>query len=143
MVEFRPFRAEHLRYLRPQAVQRQDHAVLASSDYGDIAQKHFSLSAWDGHRCVAAAGMVPVFAHRAVVWAILSEEAAPHLLSIVRKMRGALDLSPFKRVEMTVRVGFEPGHRLARLMGMKLETPEPLRSYGAFDEDEMLYARIR
>lgn len=143
MLEFMPFKAEHLRYLTPQAEQRRSHAVILASNFGAEMEANFSLSAWEGHKCIAAAGCVPIFNHRAVAWAMLSTDAAPHMLAIVRRVRKAIDMLPYRRIEISVQVDFEAGHRFAKLIGMELETPTPMRAHGANGNDEMQYAVVK
>lgn len=143
MLEYQPFRAGHLRYLTPQPDRRQEHAILLASEYADIVDSNFGLSAWVGSKCVAAAGIVPMFSHRAIAWAVLSNDAALYMLPIVRKVRSALDNLPYRRIEMTVGADFEKGKRFAEMIGMRLETPEPLRAFGARGEDEYMYARVK
>lgn len=143
ILTFLPYRAGHLRVLRPQEMQRADHAVLASPGNAEALEEGFGLSAWDGLRCVGVSGVLPIMPHRAIAWAVLSDEAAPSMMQIIRKVSGALDLLPYRRIEMTVREDFKAGHRFARAIGMTLETPKPMRGYGANGDDEMMYSRIR
>lgn len=143
MLEYRPFKSGHLKYLAPQVEQRHEHAVLLNSEYADIVDNNFGLSAWVGDKCVGASGVVPMFSHRAVAWAILSKDAAPYMVPIVRKVRRTLATLPYRRIEMTVNAEFENGRRFAELIGMTLETPEPLRAYGATGSDEYMYARVK
>lgn len=143
MIEFTPFHASHLRYLTPQPTQRHDHAILLSSDYAQEMENHFALSAWDGVKCVGAAGCIPIYSHRAVAWAVLASEASMHMLAITRKVRSAIKMLPYRRIEIAVQVDFDAGHRFAKLIGMKLETPEPLKAHGATGKDEMLYAVVK
>lgn len=143
MVEFQPFRSEHLRYLVPQVIQRHDHAILLNSSYASIIDQNFGLSAWDGSQCIGAAGVIPIFATRGVAWAILSEDASAHMLAIVRKARRVMSLLSYRRIEIAVRADFEEGNRFARLIGMDLETPEPMRAHGAHGEDEYMYAMVK
>lgn len=140
---FLPYRAGHLRVMRPQEIQRKDHAVLAAPGNAEALATGFGLSAWDGLRCVAVAGVLPISPHKAIAWAVLSEQAAPSMMQVVRKVSGALALLPYRRIEMTVREDFKAGHRFARAVGMTLETPEPMRGYGANGEDEMMYSRVK
>lgn len=142
-VTFEPFKIEHLRFLSPQASQRLDHAALMEPAYRDALTSGMALSAWRGSVCVAAAGCVPVTSKRAIAWALLSGDAGSCMLSIVRKSRSAIDLLPYQRIELTVRDGFEQGHSFARLLGMGLETPKPLRAYGPRGEDEYMYAKVK
>lgn len=143
MLEYQPFRSGHLRFLAPQRLQKYDHAIMLNSEYANIVDNNFGLSAWDGSRCVAAAGVVPIFTGRAVAWAILSNDAAPYMLQIVRKVRRTMANLPYRRIEIAVRADFEDGKRFASLIGMKLETPEPMRAHGANGEDEYMYAVVK
>lgn len=143
MLEFRPFRAQHLMYLTPQAAQKEARAAMLTTEYADLIENNFGLSAWNGVRCVGAAGCVPIFKHRAVAWALLAEDAGPHMLAIARKVRRVMAVLDYKRIEIAVHHDFEAGNRFARLIGMKLETPEPLKAHGANGEDEYMYAMVK
>lgn len=143
MIEYRPFKAEHLRYLTPQAEQRLDHAIALTTEYASEMERNFALSAWNGSVCVGAAGCVPIYAHRAVAWALLSKDAGPHMLAIAKKVRFVMAALPYRRIEIAVHDSFEQGHRFAKLIGMQLETPVPLKAHGANGEDEMLYAMVK
>lgn len=143
MFEYRECRPGHLALIQAQDSQRLHQVVLISGEYADIACNGKAYSMWLNSRCLAAAGIVPLFSHRAVAWALLSPAVGPYMLTVVRKMRSFLAHDPTPRIEMTVRHDFAQGHRFALALGMQLETPEPLRKYGASGEDEMLYARIR
>lgn len=140
MLEFRPFTSGHLRYLAPQPLQRYDHAILLNTEYAGIVDRNFGLSAWAGSVCVGAAGVVEIFAHRAVGWAILSNDAAPYMLPITRKCRQVIKGLQYRRIEIAVRADFQDGQKFAQLLGMTLETPEPMRGHGATGEDEYMYA---
>jgi len=142
-LRYEPFNAGHLKYLTPQREQKYDHAVLLNSEYAAIVNDNFGLSAWVGNRCIGAAGCVPIFASRAVGWAILSNDAAPYMIPIVRKFRAIIDGLPHRRIEISVRADFFDGQRFAKLIGMKLETPEPMRCHGANGEDEYMYAVVK
>ena len=143
MLTFRPYKAGHLLTLVPQESQREDYAIMVREGYAEAMERGMAMSAWDGHVCVAAAGLLPLTPHRAAAWAVLSSSAAPCMLGIIRKLRYVLDRVPYARVDMTVKDGFTGGHRLARALGMKLETPEPMRAYGANGEDEYMYSRVK
>lgn len=143
MIEFTPFRAGHLEYLKPQSAQRNEHAYLVSSGGASLLEHPMALTAWHRSVCIGVAGCIPVRPHRAVAWAILSDDAGPYMLTIARKIRRVVAVGPYRRVEMTVAGEHEAGHRFARLLGAKRETPEPMRFYGADGGDEVMYALIR
>lgn len=142
-VEFRRCLPGHLIYIHAQDVQKFELSIMVTPEYAEVATSHIALSAWDGNTCVGAAGLVPLYPHRALAWALLSASAGPHIGAIARKMRRVIADSPFPRIEMTVSVDFENGHRLAKAVGLELETPIPLRKHGAAGNDEMIYARVR
>lgn len=142
-VKFAPLRPGHLRYIEPQDYQRREWAALQTPEFAGVLDKGHGLSAWVGNQCIGAAGVLPLYTQRAIAWAMLSKHAGPHMLAVVRKMRLALDNYPADRIEMTVAADFPAGIRLAHALGMKLETPEPMRKYGPFGEDTYQFARIR
>lgn len=142
-VEFRKCLPGHLGSIRVQDIQKTEQVILLADEYAEIACKHPSFSMWVGNECLGAAGIVPLFPHRAMAWALLSRNIGGYLLHATRKTRQFLELSSIERIEMTVRADYAAGHRWARLLGMELETPEPLKKHGAHGEDEMLYARIK
>lgn len=144
MLEFKPFTVGHLKYLTPQECQRLAHAIILNTNYAEILETNFGLSAWDGPgNCVGAAGCVPVYAHRAIGWALLSDAAGPYMLRIVRKFRSVIRNLPHQRIEMHVAATNEAGHRFAKAIGMTLETPKPMRMSGANGEDEYLYSVVK
>lgn len=142
-VTFRKCSPDHIAYIQVQDAQRAEQAVMVNSDYAEIATSHIAFSAWADNRCLGAAGIVPMFPHRAVAWALISRNVGLYMLPITRKARRVIELDPTPRIEMTVDVSFRAGHKWAELVGMKLETPEPLRKFGATGADEMMYARVR
>jgi len=142
-VHFLTFKADHLRYMTPLKECAHDHAVLVASGQASQLEAPFSYSGWHELKCIAAAGLIHIRSHRAVAWAILTPDCDKFALSIVRRMRRGIELSPYRRVEMSVNCSFEKGMKLATAVGMKLETPEPLRGYGANGEDEYLYSFVK
>lgn len=142
-MEFRPFKAGHLAFIAPQPEQRAEHAALLGSRAVAELERGISLSGWVGCKCVGAAGLIHVTEYRAVAWAILSSDIGTGMLPVVRKVRRVISSAPYRRVEMTVASGFEDGMRFAKMIGARLETPEPMQFYGAGGRDEYMYAVIR
>lgn len=143
MLTFRSVQADHLRYLIPQEAQKTEHAIILTSDYADIIDRNPGMSAWRGSVCIAAAGVLPIFNHKAGAWALFSKEAGPFMLPIIRQIRRSIGVLPYRRIEITVRADFDQGRDLARLIGMRLETPKPMIASGAQGEDEYLYALVK
>lgn len=94
-------------------------------------------------RPVACAGLVEVWEGRAYAWALLAEDAGPHMLAVTREIRSRIALAPFRRIEMAVAAGFTAGCRWAGMLGFICETPQPMRAYLPDGRDAWLYARVR
>lgn len=142
MLEFRPCYGEHLKYLDVQNEQKQDYHIMLMPEQIEAVTAGFSLSAWEGSRCVGAAGLLNIYPHRALAWALLSRHAGPHMMRIARKVRSVLEFDPTSRIEMTVNASFENGRRFALAIGMQQETGI-LRKHGIRGEDEIMYVRIK
>lgn len=143
MIRYEPFRAGHLKYLNVQDRQRQELAVLAASGGAAALEPYTALSAWRDGACIACAGLIPITAHRAVAWALVGRTAGPSLLAVANKVKRVIELTAYRRVEFTVADGFKNGHRFAKALGATLETPEPMKAYGAFGGDEYMYAILK
>lgn len=143
MIEFTPFRAAHLLYLTPQEAQREDHAKAVREGGNEVLEDGVSLTAWGDGYCLGMAGLIPISPYRAMAWLLLSERAGRYMVPITRKVRRVVALTQYRRVELTVREGFEAGHQFARLIGARCETPEPMRWFGPRGESETMYAIIK
>ena len=91
---------------------------------------------------IGCLGMVEQWEGRALVWAVLSEDARKHLLALTRVARAYLYTSPFRRIEAAVDAHFRMGCRWAHLLGFELETPRPMPNYFANGNSAYLYAHV-
>lgn len=136
---FVTFRPDHLARMRAQSAQMAEvtHPEALAQPFGR------AWTALDGDEPIACAGVVEVWEGRAYAWALLSEHAPPHLLTLTRVIRSRLAALPYRRVEMAVDAGFDAGCRWARMLGFRLETPEPMRAYLPNGREAWLYARTQ
>jgi hypothetical protein len=139
MISIVRFEREHAKRMcvqRQQLLDEFGEADAMSASFGD---------AWtallDG-RPIACAGVVEVWSGRAYAWALLAEDAGPHMLAITRAIRCFLQRAPYRRIEMAVTVGFDAGRRWAEMLGFQLETPTAMRNYLPNGKDAWLYARV-
>jgi ABC-type branched-subunit amino acid transport system substrate-binding protein len=72
----------------------------------------------------------------------LSPNAGPHMVRITKAVRRFLQACPYRRVEMTVDLDFEAGHRWANMLGFRLEAGRML-AYRPDGGTCSLYARVR
>lgn len=141
MIEVVPFKAEHLGAIVPQSIQVGLDGLVSSE-----ALRMIEVSGWawsgiaDGH-LIGSAGIQKIWHGRALCWAFLAQDVGREMLHVVRAMLGQIGRQRFRRLEMAVRCDFEPGHRMARLLGFHMEA-ERLSAYLPNGQDAALYARI-
>lgn len=110
---------DHLRLVEPQAAQADDYGYLMRPVIRTVVDTTFGLSAWDGARCLGAAGVVAVGDGEGDCWALLSRYASPHMLAITRHVRFACAALPFRRLTLSVREDHAAGHRWAVMIGFR------------------------
>ncbi len=138
MIDVVPLTPELLRAIVPQNQQRLpvEHAEALAAPKGN------AYAALVDGQPVAAAGVVELWTGRAHAWALIGEDAGPHMLHITRATRSFLDRLPCRRVEMAVDAEFPQAIRWACMLGFTCETPEPMRRYTPDGRDAYLFARI-
>lgn len=142
-VQYRPCKQAHLGLIRPQNFDRALLAAYMSPEFKTLLDTSFGISAWVGNKPIGAAGIIPMHGHCALAWSLLGADAGPYLLQLTRKVRNALDITPYKRVEMRVLYDFEEGHRWARLLGFGEPEAPRMRQSSSRGDDETLYARVK
>lgn len=133
------FRPAHLARLDIQAAQRAEanHDGQHAVSFGD---------AWtvevDG-RPVFCGGLLELWAGRWSAWALIAQDAGPHMLAITRAIRCRLAHAPCRRIEMAAAVDFDAANRWALMLGFTRETATPLRGYLPDGRPAHLYARFK
>lgn len=128
--------------IRVQPSQAGALAFFERPDAADVMALGPSYAAWDGLRCIAAAGLTPKWEGVATAWTILSADAGPHLLAVTKRCRAMLDAAPFRRIEATAACDFPPAGRWLAQLGFELETPRA-EGYTPDGQDVAIYKRIR
>ena len=147
MLHMIPFEAEHflrieeqeaMSYLRPDRTPDMLD-VFAASPFGFTGIN-------DAGGVVISAGIVPFLGDPPMVgeaWAVIAHDAQPFMLSIVKSMKRFLSACYLPRVQAVVRRDFDPGHRLVRMLGFELETPDGMRRFHRGEITCDLYAKIK
>jgi hypothetical protein len=141
-LDIRTFEPGDVLKVKVQQAQLGDYPTITEAT-GKALGEHFAISGWIDDRCIGCCGIAEVWSHRAMAWALLSEECSKHMLEITRHVRYALDLHPCRRIETAVFSDFQAGRRWAELLGFECETPEPMRHFDGNGRSAYLYARIR
>jgi len=137
-----PLSPDHLRKIQLHDSQQ----YLAGSLNGSAPEKVVMIgdgySAIDDHgEVIYCAGVLPVWPGRGIAWAYISMHACRHMLKVTRSVRRYLEITPHRRIEAAVDVGFEEGHRWMRLLDFNHEGR--LEAYAPDGHDVDLYARIK
>lgn len=136
---------EHIRLIETQVGEPDalNKLILLDPDYMQLLEQNFSLSAWDGHRIVGAAGVITVHPGMGFGWGLLDRRmAGKHMREITAKCKQVMDGMVFKRIETTVDYNFLAGHRWAKMLGFKCEAIR-LEKRGFSGADESIYARVK
>ena len=137
-----PFKPEHLAQIDRQAEQSIAREYLDNEEYILSLAAH---EAWTGlidDRVVVCAGFIRVWGERYQAWAVISETIGAHgMLQLSKAVRRAMGLKK-GRIEAYIASGFKAGHRFARLVGMTLETPEPMKHWLPDGGDASQYSRV-
>lgn len=85
-----------------------------------------------GHT-IAVGGLYPVADGQAIAWTYLGEDCGPHMVTLVRVMRGAIEKHKgrWPLIRATVLDGFAAGERLMRLLGFVPLLPSEPIAFGA------------
>ena len=136
-----PFRRWHYHWLMDSRAKAEGGLVMQLSD-AMLAQLEREAS-WTGvvdGDPVACGGTLQQWPGRHLAWAYIARGTLPlmpwiteHSLRYVSRPKG--------RVEMTVRRDFPAGHRWAKRLGFRVETPL-LEAYGPEGEDHVGFVRI-
>lgn len=139
-IKTRPMRPGDVGQLRLQQAQRWMQAELTAGYGGVLGEIGSGFTVELDNRPIATIGVVNLAADRCLAWALMTDAAGRHLLTITRQVRRWLECGVFQRVEAAVECDFDAGHRWARVLGFECEAPR-MRAF-ANGRDHALYARI-
>ena len=142
MIGLVPFEAEHFSRMTVQEAQAWLQENVAPAELKGLEGAYAVTAMQDGVPLVCA-GVIPQWGERAFVWSFFSDRVNGRNFPAIHRLAVQfLDSLPFKRLEASVDVDFEPGHRWMRLLGFKIEAPfqEMFQPDG---KDSVGYVRIR
>ena len=90
---------------------------------------------------IGIGGLSPQWENRAIVWALLAGDIGHHFPAIHRSVRRFLIMSPFRRIEAHVDVGFKEGIRWMKMLGFECEAY--MKAFRPDGADMLLFARVR
>ena len=136
-----PFEASHLRLMTVQPSQQEVLQQVSDDCLAVLENTNAYTVVLDGI-IVCCAGVVEYYKGRGEAWSYLGADLGSNMVPVYRAIKKYIDTIDVRRVEMTVDVDFEPGHRFAKLLGFELEAPR-MKAYDINGRDKALYARIK
>lgn len=140
-----PFIPAHLEGFQEQEWQKDFAGLFKNAAYVDmLAREGGGISGIVDGRAMAIAGVMPLYEHIGLAWALIDKRAGPYMLPITRAVRADLEERFYPRIEIHVLRGFEQAHRWAKMLGFVNETPgEGMKNFGMNGETCDLYARYK
>lgn len=138
-----PFQGRHLLKIAVQEHQRAALEKLTADAMRAVESPHAATLLDDLGEPLVCCGAVQLWSERAYVWTFLSEKINARNFRAVHSW-GRLFLAdlPFRRIEASVDVDFEPGHRWLRSFGFKCEAAL-MEAYDPMGRTHSLYALVK
>jgi hypothetical protein len=136
-----PFRAIHADLLFAGGVQASQVSLSPASGISLAGLPGCALTARADGRVIMCGGLVPFAPWLGTLWAILSKDAGPHMVTLYKSTLRFLDAQPYRRLEASVPQGFAAGCRFLELL--KFSPEGVLEAYDEDGRDHLRYARIR
>ena len=125
-----------------QPAQQYLHRIVdVRADFTELANQGLAWTAEHNSKILAIAGVEPQWENRAIAFALIAESAGQFFPAIHKAVRDFLVRAPYRRIEATVDVGFEQGHRWIKMLGFEIEGY--MKAYRPDGADMLLYARVR
>jgi len=140
-----PMMPIHVEDMTLQPGQMDMAEIISEEGYSDwLASIPNSYSLMKDGECLACGGIIEQFDGRALAWALISNKLnGTDLILVTKLVKRELAKYNYKRIEAIVRDGFEQGHRWARLLGFRCETPDGMLNWFNDGAKAYLYARYK
>lgn len=136
------YKAEHLDQIVEQKATAYLRAYITPDHMRELEKSKMSYTGIVNGRVVFCAGVIEYWPGRGEAWTFIDGDCKKEFYAIHKIVKRFLEVCPVKRVEATVDVGFEQGHRWVKNLGFKLEAPV-MKSYMPGGGDSSLYAKVR
>ena len=138
---FEPYHIDLLKAQGVQGAQLHEVSLVPASYARLLAPAGPCFTVFHGERVTMCAGVAiaPGFS-MGIVWAVISDSAAAHMLALHRGTLRFFETQRLRRLEATIEKGFKPGCRWAELLGFKYEGEMP--GYGIDGQTHLRYGRV-
>lgn len=141
-LEVRKFHRDDVAKLKDYAGVSYLREFIKPADLLRAEQLKYCYSVYKGEQILLCAGVHEYWQDRGEMWAMFDANCKREFIRLVTLIRRFMEVCPLRRLEAVVDHGFEPGHRLVRALGMKLEC-ETMEAYRHNGINASLYARVK
>jgi hypothetical protein len=142
MIEFVPYRPEHLMLIELQPAQSAWRKRVIEPGYAEsLTEPGLSWTGFNDGLVVGCAGVVREREGLGKAWALIGAGFPRSWPAIVRHMRNVLACTDLHRIEADVLSHFGEGCRLAKMLSFDVEGLR--RKYDPEGQDYFLYARVK
>lgn len=143
MLQVVKLKSEHIEQLLAQDYNAGARPYYSPAYAKDLEDRAFSFALiTETGRVVFCGGLAVYWQNRAEAWGLFDGKCKEYFFAIHSAVKSFLDSVPFRRIEASVAIGFEKGHRWIELLGFELEAPV-MRAYTPDGSNMALYARVR
>ena len=143
MFRIEDFRAEHIWLLEPQPEQVLEKEGISQEMARAIEMSGSGYTIFEDEKPIMCAVLIKVTNERGSLWALVSKDISKCTVRGYRLIKRLLESSRFRRVESIVMTRFKSGHKLNKMLGFKLETPDGMEHFGKNGETYSLYSRVK
>lgn len=138
----RPMVAEDIDRIELQSAQGYSCGTMETYDFAPLIEANLAWAAEHDGEIVALGGFYVFWENRSVAWALISRTAGSVFPSLHKHVLKSINEwgKTCRRVEITVDVGFEQGHRWAKMLGFTVEGY--LKAFRPDGGDVILYSRV-
>lgn len=137
-----PFIPAHLKELELHEYMSYMQASIKEAHYGELLAQFPAYSGLVEGQVIACSGIIQAGVNRWEAWTLMSPETKDYMIPITKGIKNFLDEVKPPRIQTHVRADFEAGHRWAKMLGFKNETPDGMKNWGDDGYDYCLYSRI-
>lgn len=138
----RPMVAEDIKKIELQSAQTYSCGTMEDYDFAPLIEANLAWAAEHEGEIVALGGFYVFWENRSVAWALLSSKAGPVFNHLHKHISRSINKfgETCRRIEITVDVGFDQGHRWAKMLGFTVEGY--MRAFRPDGGDVILYAKV-
>lgn len=142
---FVPMLTAHLDGFELQEAQSEMEDWIKIDGYADML-----INSGSAYACIndgmvkALGGLADQGDGRSLVWALISKHLTGfEFVGFTKKCKQIVDEADKRRLEIIVKDGFDQGHRWAKMLGFRCETPDGMVNWFENNTKAYLYARAK